>query len=87
MIMASVKKGKPELRKKGALALQLALVDSFLSRAVTPAVVIRQRKVFRRKDGIFIYFEVNQSVLLSSAFAQRSLHVLSSTFLLHCVVA
>jgi len=48
MIMASVKKGKPELRKK-----------------VTPAVVIRQRKVFRRRDGIFIYFEDNAGVIVN----------------------
>ena len=41
MVLATVKKGKPELRKK-----------------VMPAVVIRQRKTFRRKDGQFIYFEV-----------------------------
>merc|ERR1719398_390486 len=40
MVMASVKKGKPELRKK-----------------VMPAVVIRQRKAFRRKNGVYIYFE------------------------------
>uniref|UniRef100_A0A8C0MEH4 Large ribosomal subunit protein uL14 n=1 Tax=Canis lupus familiaris TaxID=9615 RepID=A0A8C0MEH4_CANLF len=35
MVMATVKKGKPELRKK-----------------VHPAVVIRQRKSYRRKDGV-----------------------------------
>jgi large subunit ribosomal protein L23e len=40
--MCSVKKGKPELRKK-----------------VMPGVVVRQRKTFRRKDGIFLYFEDN----------------------------
>jgi hypothetical protein len=40
MFVASVKKGKPELRKK-----------------VMPAVVIRQRKQFRRKDGSMLYFE------------------------------
>merc|ERR1712132_8713 len=40
MVMATVKKGKPELRKK-----------------VTPAVIIRQRKAFRRLDGTYIYFE------------------------------
>jgi large subunit ribosomal protein L23e len=40
MVMASVKKGKPELRKK-----------------VMPAVVVRQRKSWRRKDGKFIFFE------------------------------
>merc|ERR1711901_9661 len=34
MVMATVKKGAPQLRKK-----------------VMPAVVIRQRKAFRRKDG------------------------------------
>ncbi|KAL4681892.1 hypothetical protein H8959_007369 [Pygathrix nigripes] len=37
MVMATVKKGKPELRKM-----------------VHPAVVIRQRKSYRRKDGVFI---------------------------------
>merc|ERR1712240_131706 len=35
MFVATVKKGKPELRKK-----------------VMPAVVIRQRKPYRRKDGV-----------------------------------
>merc|ERR1712232_447755 len=40
MVMATVKKGKPELRKR-----------------VHPAVVIRQRKPWRRRDGVFIYFE------------------------------
>jgi large subunit ribosomal protein L23e len=40
MVMATVKKGKPELRKK-----------------VLPAVIIRQRKQWRRKDGVFMYFE------------------------------
>ena len=38
--LASVKKGKPELRKK-----------------VMPAVVVRQRKAFRRREGHFLYFE------------------------------
>lgn len=40
MIMATVKKGKPDLRKK-----------------IMPAVVIRQRKPWRRKDGNWIFFE------------------------------
>jgi large subunit ribosomal protein L23e len=48
MIMASVKKGKPELRKK-----------------VLPAVVIRQKKAWRRKDGRFIYFEDNAGVIVN----------------------
>lgn len=47
-IVATVKKGKPELRKK-----------------VTPAVVVRQRKSWRRKDGVFIYFEDNAGVIVN----------------------
>merc|ERR1719365_475923 len=49
MVLASVKKGKPELRKK-----------------VMPAVIIRQRKTFRRKDGQFIYFEDNAGVIVNN---------------------
>ncbi|MCP5810263.1 uL14 family ribosomal protein, partial [Klebsiella pneumoniae] len=49
MIVATVKKGKPELRKK-----------------VMPAVVIRQRKPFRRRDGVFIYFEDNAGVIVNN---------------------
>merc|ERR1719378_673222 len=48
MVMATVKKGKPELRKK-----------------VTPAVVIRQRRAFRRLDGTYIYFEDNAGVIVN----------------------
>merc|ERR1711985_25608 len=48
MVMATVKKGKPELRKK-----------------VMPAVVVRQRKTWRRKDGVFIYFEDNAGVIVN----------------------
>ncbi|MDR3736820.1 MAG: uL14 family ribosomal protein [Acidobacteriaceae bacterium] len=40
MILCSVKKGKPELKKK-----------------VLQAVIIRQRKPWRRLDGSFVYFE------------------------------
>ena len=40
MVLATVKKGRPDLRKK-----------------VTTAVVVRQRKPWRRKDGTIIYFE------------------------------
>jgi len=46
MVMASVKKGKPELRKK-----------------VMPAIVVRQRKAFHRKDGLYLYFEDNAGVI------------------------
>ncbi len=48
MVMASVKKGKPELRKK-----------------VMPAIIIRQRKSFRRKDGTVLYFEDNAGVIVN----------------------
>ena len=48
MFIATVKKGKPELRKK-----------------VMPAVVIRQKKAWRRKNGIFIYFEDNAGVIVN----------------------
>eukprot|EP00174_Griffithsia_okiensis_P000433 GO255876.1.p1 GENE.GO255876.1~~GO255876.1.p1 ORF type:complete len:141 (+),score=5.33 GO255876.1:49-471(+) len=48
MVLATVKKGKPELRKK-----------------VSHAVVIRQRKSWRRKDGTFLYFEDNAGVIVN----------------------
>jgi len=49
MVMATVKKGKPELRKK-----------------VMPAVVVRQRKPWRRVDGGgFVYFEDNAAVIVN----------------------
>ena len=31
-----------------------------------PAVVIRQRKTFRRKDGTFLYFEDNAGVIVNN---------------------
>jgi len=57
--MATVKKGKPELRKK-----------------VMPAVVVRQRKSWRRRgmtlkgsklmvDGVYLYFEDNAGVIVN----------------------
>jgi ribosomal protein L14 len=36
-----------------------------LSRAVTPAVVVRQRKPWRRKEGTYIYFEDNAGVIVN----------------------
>mmetsp|Transcript_19263 Transcript_19263/g.23444 ORF Transcript_19263/g.23444 Transcript_19263/m.23444 type:complete len:142 (-) Transcript_19263:1037-1462(-) len=49
MILCSVKKGKPELRKK-----------------MMPAVVVRQRKAWRRRDGTYIYFEDNAGVIVNN---------------------
>merc|ERR1712063_80273 len=48
MVMATCKKGKPDLRKK-----------------VMPAIVIRQRKPWRRKDVCYIYFEDNAGVIVN----------------------
>eukprot|EP00294_Goniomonas_avonlea_P017065 CAMPEP_0114544790 /NCGR_PEP_ID=MMETSP0114-20121206/3061_1 /TAXON_ID=31324 /ORGANISM="Goniomonas sp, Strain m" /LENGTH=140 /DNA_ID=CAMNT_0001729187 /DNA_START=39 /DNA_END=461 /DNA_ORIENTATION=+ len=48
MVLATVKKGKPELRKK-----------------MLTAVIVRQRKPWRRKDGMFIYFEDNAGVIVN----------------------
>ena len=48
MVIASVKKGTPEMRKK-----------------VVYAVIIRQRKPYRRTDGIVVQFEDNAAVVVS----------------------
>ncbi|KAI8844971.1 60S ribosomal protein L23 [Chytridium lagenaria] len=48
MVLATVKKGKPDLRKK-----------------VMPAIVVRQRKQWRRQDGVFLYFEDNAGVIVN----------------------
>lgn len=45
MVMCSVKKGKPELRKK-----------------VWNAIVVRQRRQWKRKEGQVLYFEGTSSV-------------------------
>ena len=105
MVMATVKKGKPELRKKGepAATVELPLplpapaaaaasnsgraVASPSRRfhrwhartksgfaflllprfAVMPAVIVRQRKTWRRTDGgTFIYFEDNAGVIVNA---------------------
>ena len=47
MVLASVKKGKLEMRKK-----------------VVPAIIVRQRKEYRRADGVRIKFEDNAAVVL-----------------------
>ena len=67
MCVCSVKKGKPELRKKSELLWRAQylvmesnlefITDAFICIAM-PAVVVRQRKAWRRRDGVFLYFEV-----------------------------
>jgi large subunit ribosomal protein L14 len=54
MVVASVKKGTPELRKQ-----------------IVRAVIIRQRKEYRRMDGIRIKFEDNAAVLMTPEGAPR----------------
>ncbi|KTW31557.1 60S ribosomal protein L23 [Pneumocystis carinii B80] len=48
MVLTTVKKGKPELRKK-----------------VLPAIIVRQRKPWRRRDGTHLYFEDNAGVIVN----------------------
>ncbi len=47
LVLASVKKGKPDMRKK-----------------VVFAIIVRQRKEFRRSDGTRVKFEDNAAVVL-----------------------
>ena len=47
LVMASVKKGKPEMRKQ-----------------VVHAIIVRQRKEYRRSDGMRIKFSDNAAVVL-----------------------
>jgi large subunit ribosomal protein L14 len=47
LVMAAVKKGKPEMRKQ-----------------VVFAIIVRQKKEYRRKDGTRIAFEDNAAVVL-----------------------
>jgi len=47
LVMASVKKGKPEMRKQ-----------------VVFAIIVRQKKEYRRKDGTRIKFEDNAAIVL-----------------------
>ncbi|QSL66878.1 hypothetical protein MERGE_001265 [Pneumocystis wakefieldiae] len=48
MVLATVKKGKPELRKK-----------------ILQAIIVRQRKPWRRRDGTHLYFEDNAGVIVN----------------------
>lgn len=68
MFVCSVKKGKPELRKKGlSFSFKtLAFLFIYTIFSVLQAVVVRQRKQYRRKDGTFIYFEDNAGVIVNN---------------------
>merc|ERR1712046_481051 len=58
LFLASVKKGKPELRKK-----------------VMSAVIIRQRKAIRRREGYFLYFEDNAGVIVNPKGDMKGSHI------------
>ncbi|RRT60283.1 hypothetical protein B296_00010490, partial [Ensete ventricosum] len=58
MVMATVKKGKPDLRKK-----------------VMPAVIVCQRKPWRRKDGVYMYFEDNAGVIVNPKGEMKGLEL------------
>jgi len=48
MIVVSVRKGTPDMRKK-----------------IFQAVVVRQKKPYRRADGVFVQFEDNAAVIMT----------------------
>ncbi|NWW15870.1 RL23 protein, partial [Falcunculus frontatus] len=52
-------------RPPGTGAERAGICDTFLF-PVHPAVVIRQRKSYRRKDGVFLYFEDNAGVIVNN---------------------
>jgi uncharacterized membrane protein len=39
--------------------------DSYFTTVAMPIVVVRQRKAWRRKDGVFLYFEDNAGVIVN----------------------
>lgn len=43
----------------------MPLVLTSISPTAMPAVVVRQRKSWRRKDGVFLYFEDNAGVIVN----------------------
>lgn len=49
-----------------ALELDRLVTAVLFSLSVHPAVVIRQRKSYRRKDGVFLYFEDNAGVIVNN---------------------
>lgn len=55
MVVGSVKKGKTKLRKTSSLTLYIVIY----------AVIIRQRKIWRRPGGVHICFEDNACVIVN----------------------
>jgi large subunit ribosomal protein L23e len=69
MIICTVKKGKPELRKK-----------------VMAAVVVRQRRAWKRPDGYFIYFEDNAGVLVNPKGEMKGSAITGTSMFFICVI-
>jgi large subunit ribosomal protein L14 len=58
IVICSVKKGKPEIRKK-----------------IVKALIIRQRKAYRRRSGVWIKFEDNAAVLIDDTGLPRGTEI------------
>jgi len=58
LVMVSVRKGSPDLRKQ-----------------VLPAVIIRQKKLYRRADGTWIQFEDNAAVIMTPEGEMRGTEI------------
>jgi hypothetical protein len=56
---------RPDTSRSLSSFVALSLPPLVRPRAVHPAIVIRQRKAWRRKDGTFIYFEDNAGVIVN----------------------
>ena len=63
LFLASVKKGKPELRKK-----------------VLMAVIVRQRKAYRRREGYYLYFEGTVYLIVTRHLRLTILRLIISCF-------
>ena len=50
---------------------------------VLPAVVVRQRKPWRRKDGVFIYFEDNAGVIVNPKGEMKGMQLFASLCWFH----
>lgn len=48
MVVVSVRKGKPDMRKK-----------------LFRAIIVRQRRIFRRSNGVWVQFEDNAAVIIT----------------------
>jgi len=70
----SLHRGRPFIAHAPGLTTSLTCLTPFIptlpslpssSTPVMPGVVVRQRKPWRRKDGVFIYFEDNAGVIVN----------------------